>query len=62
MHSREVKCNLFKRGNRQLINGNVNILKKAVPNVFAEGWEGLVLSPISICYKGTNIQELTSLT
>jgi putative transposase len=52
IHGQNVKCNLFQRSNGQIINGDINgalnILKKAIPNVFAEEWEGLVLSPYSI--------------
>ncbi len=65
IRGKKVKCNLFKRQNGKLVNGDVNgalnILKKAVPNVFAEGWEGLVLSPISVHYSSNNIRKLTQL-
>jgi transposase len=50
-----MKCNLFKRENGKKINGDVNgalnILKKAIPNVFAEERAGLVLTPISVQIK-----------
>ena len=63
VHGKKLKCNLFKRGNGQRINGDVNgaynILKKAVPNVFAEERVGLVLVPLSVCFKRNCIQKQT---
>lgn len=46
------KCNLYKRNNDQKIHGDVNgsynIARKAIPDAFAEGIEGLALVPRSV--------------
>ena len=63
INGKKMKCNLFKRGNGQKINGDVNgalnILKKAVPNGFAEERVGLVLVPLSVRFKRNFIQKQT---
>lgn len=63
INGKKLKCNLFRRGNGQRINGDVNgalnILTKAVPNAFAEERVGLVLVPLSVCFKRNCIQKLT---
>jgi len=63
INKKKVKCNLFKRGNGRIVNGDINgalnILTKAVPNVFADGWAGLVLSPLSVRYGYTIKRKLT---
>ena len=57
VNGKRVKCNLFKRTNGQIINGDVNgaynILVKATPNEFAEGRAGLALVPHSLVKKQT---------
>jgi putative transposase len=62
---KQVKCNLFRRENGQIIHGDVNgaynILQKAVPNAFAEEWVGLVLSPMSVSFKHNSLQNEISL-
>jgi putative transposase len=30
------------------VNGSLNILKKAIPNAFAEGIKGIVVSPVRV--------------
>ena len=61
INGKKLKCNLFKRRNGQKINGDVNgalnILKKAVPNVFAEERVGLVLVPVSVRFNRNFIQK-----
>ncbi len=56
-----MKCNLFRRGNGQILNGDVNgalnILRKPVPNVLAEERVGLVLNPVSVRINGTSEQK-----
>jgi putative transposase len=54
---KRIKRGLFRTSNGKIINadinGALNITKKAVPNAFAEGIEGLALIPysVAICYK-----------
>ena len=50
--SRRVKRGLFKSNKGKLINADINgslqIIKKVVPNAFANGIEGVVLHPVII--------------
>jgi putative transposase len=52
---KRIKRGLFRTSNGILVNSDVNgaynIIKKAIPNAFAEGIEGLVLIPISVQYR-----------
>jgi len=66
VNGKRLKCNLFKRSNNQRINGDINgalnILRKATFNEFAERWEGLVLTPLSVCFNRNCIQKPTIFT
>jgi len=57
IHGKKVRCNLFRRANGQYLNGDVNgaynILRKAVPNAFAEERAGLALVPHSLAMQST---------
>jgi putative transposase len=61
INHQKLKCNLFRRENGQKINGDVNgalnILRKATSNDYAEKWEGLVLSPLSVRFNRTFIRK-----
>jgi putative transposase len=61
INHQKMKCNLFRRGNGQRINGDVNgalnILRKATSNECAEKWEGLVLSPLSVRFNRNFIRK-----
>ena len=50
--SRRIKRGLFKSNTGKLINADINgslqIIKKVVPNAFADGIEGVVLHPVVI--------------
>jgi putative transposase len=56
-YGKRIKRGLFKTSNGKVINADVNgalnIVKKAIPNAFAEGIEGLALIPysVAICSK-----------
>ena len=49
---RRIKRGLFKSANGKYINadvnGSYNIMRKAIPNAFANGIEGLVVNPIVV--------------
>ena len=49
---RRIKRGLFKSNNGTLINSDLNgayqIIKKVVPNAFADGIEGVVLHPVRV--------------
>lgn len=49
---RRIKRGLFRSGNGVLINadvnGSYNIMRKAIPNAFANGIEGLAVNPIKL--------------
>ena len=56
---RRIKRGLFRSNSGRLINadtnGSYNILIKAFPEAFAEGIEGLVVSPVLYCMHGINL-------
>jgi putative transposase len=59
------RCNLYKRTNGQKIhadvNGSYNIGRKAVPEAYAEGIEGLALVPRSVVVDTTVLRNRTKL-
>jgi hypothetical protein len=61
IHGKKVKCNLFRRKNGQLLNGDVNgaynILRKAVPNAFATTTRSVMME----CRRSTGFSQMTAL-
>ncbi|MCC5666791.1 hypothetical protein LC653_23585 [Nostoc sp. CHAB 5784] len=49
---KRIKRGLYRASGNQLINadvnGSLNILRKAIPEAFAQGIEGIVVSPVKV--------------